>query len=80
MEVVLQQNMGGAVEVLTAQMETAVERGADLVWVQEPPAFEGVRQPGFDFLRTRGRVLAAERVDLDWTVTTEDKFYKSGGG
>ena len=50
MAVVLQQNMGGAVE---AQMETAVEKGADLVWVQEPPAFEGVRHPDFDFLRTR---------------------------
>ena len=61
-------------------METAVERGADLVLVQEPPAFEGVRHPGFDFLRTRVRVLAARRVDSDWTVTSENSYTREAEG
>ena len=34
MVVFLQQNVGGQVEALTALMETALERGADLVLVQ----------------------------------------------
>lgn len=38
MAVFLQENVHGSVEALTALMETAVNKGADLVLVQEPPA------------------------------------------
>ena len=65
---------------MTALMETAVERGANLVSDREPPAFEGVRHPGYDFLRTKGRVLTAWRVDSDWTVTTEDSYTREAEG
>ena len=56
-------------EALVALMETAVKERADLVLVQEPPAFAGVRHPGSRFLRAR-RVMSAKGVDSDWTVTT----------
>ena len=79
MAVVLQENVQGGVEALTAVMETAVRERADLVLVQEPPAFEGVGHPGFEFLRA-GRVLAARRVDSDWTITTEDSFTRKAEG
>ena len=51
MAVVLQQNVGGSVEAMTSLLETAVKERADLVLVQEPAAFVGVRHPGYDFLR-----------------------------
>ena len=79
MAVVLQQNVGGSVEALTSLLETAVKEGADLVLVQEPPAFAGVRHPGYDFLRA-GRVMSMRRVDSDWTVTTEDRYTREAEG
>lgn len=40
----------------------------DLVLVQEPPEFEEVRHPGYDFLRAK-RLLTAWCVDSNWMVT-----------
>ena len=64
---------------MTDLMETAVKEGTDLVLVQEPPAFLGVRHPGFAFLRAE-RVLSAMRVDSDCTITTEDSFTRDAEG
>ena len=64
MAVVLQQNLGGRLEALMMLIETAMERKAGLVLVQEPPECEGIRHPCYDFLRAR-RVLTARRVDSD---------------
>ena len=50
---------------MTALMETAVKENADLVLVQEPPTFAGVRHSEFEFLGA-GRVMSARRVDSDW--------------
>ena len=60
-------------------METAVERGADLVLVQEPLMFNGNSHPSFDFLRA-GRVLTARSKSSDWTVSTEDGFTREAKG
>ena len=79
MAVILQQNVGGGVEAMTSLLETAMRERADLVLVQEPPAFEGVRHPGYDFLRA-GRVMTMRRVDSDWTVTTEDSYTREAEG
>lgn len=79
MAVFLQQNVRGGVGALTALMEMVVKERADLVLVQEPPAFAGVRHPGFEFLRS-GRVTSARRMDSDWTITTEDSYTGEAGG
>ena len=79
MAVILQQNVGKRVEALTMLMETAMERKADLVLVQEPPACVTTTHPGYTFLRDR-RVLTARRVDSDWTVTTEDNLTREAEG
>ena len=79
MAVILQQNVRGSVEAMTSLLETAVGERADLVLVQEPPAFAGVRHPGYDFLRA-GRVMSMRRVDSDWTVTTEDSYTREAEG
>ena len=50
MAVILQQNVGKWGDALVALMETARERKADLVLVQEPPEFAGHRHPAFEFL------------------------------
>ena len=60
-------------------METAVERKADLVLVQEAPAFRGSRHPAFDFLWS-GRTLTARRRNSEWTASTEDRFTREAGG
>ena len=54
MAVVLQQNMGGGVEALTLLMETAMERRADLVLMQEPPEFEESDIQDSTFYEQRG--------------------------
>jgi ribonuclease HI len=81
MAVILQHNVGGDAERLVALMETAKERKADLVLVQEPPKFEGSKHPAFEFLREKGgRVMTARRVDSDWTCSTEDSWTKDTSG
>ena len=79
MAIILQQNVGRQGTALVALMETARGRKADLVLVQEPPEFEGHRHPAYNFLRA-GRVMAARRIDSDWTVTTDDSMVKETGG
>ena len=64
---------------MASLMETAVKEKADLVLVQEPPAYAGVRHPGFEFLRA-GRVLSARRVDSDWTITSDDSYTREAEG
>lgn len=64
---------------MVALLETAVRRKADSVLVQEPSKFEDHRYPAFVFLQA-GRVLAARRIDSDWTVSTEDRFTREAGG
>ena len=59
-------------------METAIERRADLVLVQEPPEFRGYSHPGFDYLRA-GRVMTARRKDSEWTVY-RGRLCKGSGG
>ena len=54
-------------------MQTALERKADIVLVQEPPEFTRNRHPAFRYL-WKDRVLTAVSIDSDWTVSTEEHF------
>ena len=53
MAIILRHNVGRNTEALVLLMETAKERKADLVLVQEPPSFEGSSHQTFDFWRAR---------------------------
>ena len=58
-------------------LETAVEKGVDLVLFQEPPDNNKEYRPshpGFDLLWTTGRVMSARRIDSEWDFTCEDRF------
>jgi hypothetical protein len=65
---VLQHNCQKDGEVLTALIEMAVERGTDMVLIQEPrhSSSTGIH------LWTAGRVMTARWTILEWTVSTED--------
>jgi hypothetical protein len=71
---ILQHNCRKGGEVLMALMETVVERGADVVLIQEPPTFQHYRHPAYQYIWSRGRVMTARRITSDWTVSTEDRF------
>ena len=71
----LQHNTRKSDTALAALMQTALERKADIVLVQEPPEFRGNRHPAFRYL-WRDRVLTAVRIDSNWTVSTEERFTK----
>ena len=77
---VLQHNVGRSGDALHCPLETAVERGTDLVIIQEPPARLGYAHPGFNLLWTTGRTLVARRKDSEWTFSTEDGHTKYSGG
>ena len=77
---VLQHNVGRSGDALHCLLETAVERGTDLVLMQEPPARLGYAHPGFDLIWTTGRTLAARQKDSEWTFATEDGFTKESVG
>ena len=79
MAVFIQHNVGGSANALVSLMETAMERRADIVLVQEPPEYDGNRHPGYEYLWA-GRVMTARRKDSDWTVSTEDKYTRAAGG
>ena len=69
----LQHNAQKSDSALVALMQTALERKADIVLVQEPPEFRESRHPAFRYLR-KNRVLTAVRIDSDWTVSTKERF------
>ena len=49
--------------------------------IREPPEDGGWRHPALNLLWTKGhRALAARRVDLDWTVTTEGGLVREAEG
>lgn len=48
--------------------------------VQEPPTFEGVRHPGFDFLRTRGRLVDGEEGGYGLDGHHGGQLHRRGGG
>ena len=60
-------------------METARERKAVLVLLQEPPMVDGHRHLAFESLRA-GIVTTARRVDSEWTLSTEDVLTRETGG
>ena len=79
MAVILQQDVARQGDALVALMETARERKADLVLVQEPPEFVGHRHPAFEFLQA-GRVMMARRIDSDWTISAEEGLTRDAEG
>jgi hypothetical protein len=76
----LQHNSRKEGEVLTALMEMAVERGADVVLIQEPPTFQNYRHPVYQYIWSPGRVMTARRIISEWMVSTEDRFTKDCKG
>ena len=79
MAVFIQHNMGGSANTLVSLMETAMERRADIVLVQETPEYDGNRHPGYEYFWA-GKVMTVRRKDSDWTVSTEDKYTRGAGG
>jgi hypothetical protein len=77
---ILQHNCQKDGEVLTALMEMAVKRGAEVVLIQEPPTFQHYNHPAFQYISSPGRVITARRITWDWTVSTEDRFTKECKG
>lgn len=61
MAIILRQNVGMNLKVLLLLMETAKERKADLVMVQEPPSFEDNSHPTPTFCGLG--VMTARRKD-----------------
>ena len=58
-------------------LESAVEKGVDLVLFQELPDNNkeySPLHPGFDLLWTTGRVMSARRIDSEWDFTCKDRF------
>ena len=51
-------------------MQLAVERKADLVLVQEPPALQIYTQQGYDFMCTNGRIMTAKGKGQRWSANT----------
>jgi hypothetical protein len=77
----LQHNVGKCGEALHCLLETAKERKADLVIIQEPPVFAGYAHPSFDLLwQHGGRVMTARKRDSDWTFTAEDNLSRDSLG
>ena len=76
----LQQNVCRSPVAWVCLLETAQERGADLVLVQEPPEDHRYSHPEFDLLWTEGRVMTARRKNSDWTVSTEDGLARETRG
>jgi hypothetical protein len=64
---VLQLNCHKSSEVLTGAMESGLELGADLVLIQEAPAFHGWRHPAYDYV-WGGRVMMGVWKDSVWKV------------
>ena len=77
---VLQHNVGRSGDALHCLLETAVERGTDLVLIQEPPARLRYAHPEFDLIWTTGRTLEARRKDSEWTFSIEDDLTKESEG
>jgi hypothetical protein len=73
---ILQHNCRKDGEVLTALMETVVERGADVVLILQPPTFQKYRHPAYQYIWSPRRVMTARRITSEWTVSTEDRFMK----
>ena len=75
MALILQSNVGKIAGALHCVLETARERGTDLVIIQEPPVGRGeftVQHPAFEILWPQtstgrpSRVATARRVDSEW--------------
>jgi hypothetical protein len=77
---ILQHNCRKDCGVLTALMETAVKRGADIVLIQEPPIFQKYRHPAYQHIWSPGRIMTARRITSEWTVYIEDRFTKECKG
>jgi hypothetical protein len=66
---VLQLNCHKDGEILIAIMESGLERGIDLVLIQEAPLFQGWQHPGFDFIWVdSGQVMVGVQRDTKWKV------------
>ena len=72
----LQINVGRGTEALHCALETAKERGIDLVLMQETPQRDDPsfrpQHPGFTLIWTSGRTCAAKRIDSPWTFSLEE--------
>jgi hypothetical protein len=77
---ILQHNSRKDGEVLTALMEMAVERGADVVLIQEPPTFQKYRHLAYQYIWSPRRVMTVGWITSEWTVSTEDTFTKDCKG
>ena len=86
MALILQANVGRIAGAFHCVLETAKERGTDLVIFQEPPTGRGEFAPShtaFEILRpiTRtgrpSRVAAARRIDSEWNFSEETRFTES---
>ena len=83
MALILQANVGKIAGALHCVLETAKERGTDLVMFQEPPTGRGEFAPAhtaFEILwpqTTTGRpsrVATARRIDSEWIFAEETRF------
>ena len=83
MALILQANVGKIAGALHCVLETAKERGTDLVIIQEPPVGRGefaAQHPAFELLWPRtstgrpSRVATARRVDSEWMFAEETRF------
>ena len=83
MALILQANVGTITEALHCVLETAKEKGADLVMIQEPPIGRGEfapRHTAFEIIWPRtttgrpSRVATAGRIDSEWNFSEETRF------
>ena len=77
---IIQHNCRRSGSSFATLMQVAVERGADLVLVQEPPVCQLFTQQGYNILWTKGRVCTAIRKGQSWSASLVDRLTREGGG